>query len=140
MINKKFYIAFIEETVQKQSYNYRNIGFLLSDYFPSPYFQEGRFDLNKFYLETIWKLITSQNILKKTEDYGLYTMETMLPSFYDVYYRENHHKFCKKFEKILYMYKDIVSGYLESCNTHAVVETRFIERRMVVKITTQQDI
>ncbi|ELA47655.1 hypothetical protein VCUG_00856 [Vavraia culicis subsp. floridensis] len=121
MINNKFYVAFLEETVQKHDYNCELIGLALARLFPNPYGKDGAFDLDKYFLVTIWKLLTCEEIFELKMEDGMCVIGSHVPPLYESL-RYDPDKYLQRLSRIFSMYKDIIQGYLRGYKINAYVE------------------
>ncbi|ELQ76602.1 hypothetical protein THOM_0317 [Trachipleistophora hominis] len=121
MINNKFYIAFLEETIQKHDYDCESIGLALARLFPNPYGKDGVFNLDKYFLVTIWKMITYKEVFEVEMENGICVIGSCVPPLYDSF-RHCREKYLARLDKLLSMYANIIRGYLRGCKIKACVE------------------
>lgn len=121
MINNKFYVAFLEETIQKHDYNYELIGLALARLFPNPYSKDGAFDLDKYFLVTIWKLLTCEEIFELKMEDGICVIGSHVPPLYESF-RYDPDKYLQRLSRVFSMYKNIIQGYLRGYKINACVE------------------
>lgn len=182
MINDKFYLVFLEIFIQ-QSINentnenteinpskiidendvipfsrqdFRNLGRQIYFRFPNPYRKPFSFSLNKYFLPTIWKFITGEDVIKLEEeecsrdsiaglkkkgfvaDKHCLVLISGKPKIYNLY---DSKKYSEKMEKIFLMYKNIIEGYFESLRISVKAEIIIItEREDLERITDLEEI